>query len=244
MGSRSVNRGERDWVRFDLRLWRLVNYLSLRAIWENYSACVGIFHSLHPHLHFLDYRSSLPLGIVCLKHYGKRTFLVILIPPGVWSIKNFHSEWARSPQIQPKCTFSRIYLGSDLLLTLAAAMLGSVGEVNVNCWPSHSVSICLAGSFAIQICGATLSKCFPVVPLLLLYRAAYRVSCPSFSWVLKHPGRYKREIRGMSVHFHHTILNRGQRPTFSHLFLFNITFLFVFWGFSFLSRHDVTDMPM
>lgn len=85
-----------------------------------------------------------------------------------------------------------ICLGSDLLLTSAAAMLGSVGEVNINRWPSHSVSVCLAGSFAIQISGATLSKCFLVVLPLLLYRAAYHVSGLSFSCFLKHPGRYKR----------------------------------------------------
>lgn len=210
---------------------------------ELFCMCGNLLPSMQPHLHFLYYRSSLPLGIICSMHQGEETFLVVLIPPGVWSVLNLHSEWARS-QIQQKCTFSRICLGSDLLLTLAAAMLGSVGEVNVNCWPSHSVSICLAGSFAIQISGATLSKCFPVVLPLLLYRAAYRVSGLSFSCFLKHPGRYKREIRGMSVHFHHTILNSGQRPSFSHLFLLNLTFLFVFWGFSFLSRHDVTDMSM
>lgn len=71
-------------------------------------------------------------------------------------------------------------------------MLGWVGGVNVNRWPSHSVSVCLAGSFAIQISDATLSKCFLVVLPLLLYRAAYRVSGLSFSCFLKHPGWYKR----------------------------------------------------
>lgn len=93
-----------------------------------------------------------------------------------------------SPQLDQKSAS----LGSDLSVTSAAAMLGSAGEVNVNRPPSHSVSVCLPASFAIQISAATLSECVPVVLLLPLYRPAYRVSFPFFSCLLKHPGRYKR----------------------------------------------------
>lgn len=88
-------------------------------------------------------------------------------------------------QASPESTSWKVRLGWHLVLSSAAAILGSTGKVNVYRWPSRSASGCLAGSFAIQICGARLSKCFPCCPATAVPQGSVSCVCTLLFMLLK-----------------------------------------------------------